>query len=314
MFVFLVMALVPVRLCGESLAEETEITIACELTRPPSLGEVPVFGKTKECEESKGTYHYKLWLPKGYNAAPQRRWPCMFIVSAGGNAKMGQMAGWLKANSYIVVMLVESKNGPWAPIVGNFLAAHDDVVKRVRIQEGLKFATGMSGGARASSMFVQLRPGFCSLILQGAGAAYDPQNRYVSTGLRQNSALHIAMTIGRKDNNFVEADRMKKLIPSNRFLVLEFDGGHMWAPADVFEKAIAWTEQCVYDNGATNPASRPLYLARFGVLTDKFGAATTPAERSKAAEAALAYVRTRNLTGDPVIASQLATLRAGKAP
>jgi hypothetical protein len=243
MFLFLAMALAPVRLCGESLAEETEITIACELKNVPRQGEVVVFDKAKDCEDCKGTYHYKLWLPEGYNAAPLRRWPCMFIASAGGNAKMGQMAGWLKAKGYIVVMLVESKNGPWSPIVGNFLAAHDDVVKRVRIQEGLKLATGMSGGARASSVFVQLRPGFCGLILQGAGSASDSHGRYYNNALRQNTALHTAMTIGRKDKNFVEADRMKKAMPPNRFLVLEFDGGHVWAPADVFEKAIAWVEQ-----------------------------------------------------------------------
>ncbi len=314
MFVFLAMTVVPARLCAEPLAEETEISITCQLMQAPSIGQVPVFAMTKECEECKGTYHYKLWLPKGYNAAPQRRWPCMFMASAGGNAKMGQMAGWLKANRYIVVMLVESKNGPWAPIIGNFLAAHDDVVNRVRIQEGLKFATGMSGGARASSMFVQLRAGFCGLILQGAGAAYDPQNRYAATGLRQNAALYIAMTVGRKDNNFGEANRMKNLIPSNRFFAVEFDGGHVWAPADVFGKAITWTEQCVYDTGTTNPVLRPIYLTRFGVLADKCVAATTPEKRSKAAEAALAYARLRNLAGDPAVAAQLAALRTGKAP
>ena len=89
----------------------------------------------------------------------------MFIASPSGNASMGAMAERLKSGGYVVVMLVESKNGPWGPIVGNFLAAHDDVVQRVRIQEGLKFATGMSGGARASSVFVQARPGFAGLIL-----------------------------------------------------------------------------------------------------------------------------------------------------
>jgi hypothetical protein len=107
---------------------------------------------------------------------------------------------------------------------------------------------------------------------------------------------------------------MRKVVPSNRFHVLEFDGGHVWAPADVFEQAIAWVEQCVYDAGTTNFALRPIYLARFAVLADKFGAATTPPDRSKAADAALAYARLRNLAGDPTVASQLAALRTVKTP
>src|SRR4051794_5358417 len=154
---------------NQPLPEESETTITCELAEAPRANQVPVFDTQKQAEDAKGTYHYKLWLPKGYNADATRRWPCMFIMSAGGNASMGLMAAWLKANGFVVVTLAEARNGPWEPIVGNFLAAHDDVTKRVRIAEGRKFATGESGGARGSSVFVQLRPGFTGLILQGAG-------------------------------------------------------------------------------------------------------------------------------------------------
>ena len=98
---------------------------------------------------------------------------------------MGTMQGYLKANGFVVVMLLDAKNGPWEPIVGNFLAAHDDVVKRVRIEEGKKYATGMSGGGRASSVFVQIRPGFCGLVTQGAGASFDGKNDYQIAGIKK---------------------------------------------------------------------------------------------------------------------------------
>lgn len=290
--------------------EETETLIACQLTHAPRLNEVPVFALSKECEECKGTYHYRLWLPKGYHAAPQRRWPCVFVASGGGNPKMGPMAGWLKSNGYIVVMLVESKNGPWAPIIGNFLAAHDDVTKRFRVQDGWKVAVGMSGGARACSVFVQIRRGFCGLILQGGGLAFDAQNRYIVAGLRQNEALRIAMTMGRSDFNRSEAERVKNLIPAHRFLLLEFDGGHVWAPPEVFEKAIAWIEHGLCEDGPTLTARRPVYLTRFAILADKANAAAEPAERRKNAEAAIAYAHARNLLGDPAVAAQVATWRA----
>ena len=62
------------------LLEEKETTIECELKEAPSVGEVPVFESQKEAKATIGTYHYKLWLPKGYNSEPQRRWPCAVAV------------------------------------------------------------------------------------------------------------------------------------------------------------------------------------------------------------------------------------------
>jgi hypothetical protein len=234
----------------QPLVEEKEITITCELKVAPRVGEVPVLQSAKECEGAKGVYHYKLWLPKGYLADSQKRWPCLFIAAAGGNAKMGNMAAWLKTNGYVVVMLVESKNGPWEPIIGNFLAAHDDAVKRARILEGAKVATGMSGGARASSVFVQLRPGFSGLILQAAGAAFDGQNRYHVAGLKRNPNVHVALTMGDQDKNHGEVARMKAALGGSRLRVYSFKGGHEWAPAPVFEEAAEWIQSQMPKRGA----------------------------------------------------------------
>ena len=227
----------------EPLTEEKEVTITCELTQLPKKTEVVVFNSAKDGDAAKGVYHYKLWIPKGYNADQQKRWPCMFIMSPGGNAAMGNMAGYLKANGYVVVMLVESKNGPWGPIVGNFLAAHDDVVKRARIAEGQKFATGMSGGARGSSVFVQARPGFAGLILQGAGPSFDEKNGYNVSGIKRDPKMVVAMTMGVTDSNKSEVARTDAVLSKARFRSFEFPGGHTWAPAEVFEQAMAWIKE-----------------------------------------------------------------------
>lgn len=224
----------------QPLSDEVETQITCELTQAPRYSEVPVFDSDKDAQKTLGTYHYKLWLPKGYNADPNKQWPCMFIMSPGGNATMGRMMNYLKSSDFIVVMLVEAKNGPWEPIVGNFLAAHDDVIKRVRIAEGKKYATGFSGGARGSSVFVQLRPGFCGLILQSAGPAFDDKNNYHVAGIQKNPQLRIAMTMGSSDGNKIETDRMKKLFDGQNFAVFNFTGGHFWAPPEIFEKAMSW--------------------------------------------------------------------------
>ena len=101
---------------GAGLREEANLWVTCALREAPRPGEIPVLPWKKDCEDATGIYHYKLWLPHGYLAQPHRHWPCVFIASPFGNARMGNMAESLK-RTHVLVMLVESRNGP--------MAAHD---------------------------------------------------------------------------------------------------------------------------------------------------------------------------------------------
>ena len=163
-------------------------------------------------------------------------------MSAGGNAGMDATADHLKAKGYVVVMVVDSKKGPWGPVVGNFLAAHDDVIKRVRIDETKKFATGQSGWARGNSLVVQARLEFVGLILQAAGPA-SVRGAYDTRGIRGNPRLYVAMTMGDTDRSKDEVDRTKAAINvPTRFQAFPFKGSHMWAPKEVIEPALTWVE------------------------------------------------------------------------
>ena len=292
------------------LAEEKEATIECELTQNVPHSSVPVFSSPKDSESAKGTYHYKLWLPKGYLADPQRCWPCMFIMSPGGNASMGSMAARLKSDGFVVVMFVEAKNGPWPPIVGNFLSAHDDVIKRVRIQEGLKFATGFSGGARGSSLLVQLRPGFTGVICQGAGFFYDDKKKYYVAGVRKIPGFAVALTMGDKDNNSRELGELKSALGPVPLHEYPFAGTHQPAPADVFNEALTWVEQQVYVEGPTRAELMPVYLNYFKQHADALNAATSAWEKFKIADSMLTFARARNLTMNTGVAAQIRELQA----
>jgi len=180
-------------------------------------------------------YHYQLWLPADYASTPTLARPTLFIAAPGGKATMGEMADWIRRHGYIAVMLEESRNGDWEPTVGNFLAAHDDVVKRVRVAEGRKVATGLSGGARACSVFVGLRPGFGGLLFQAAGyATVGPNGASPLPGIK---APALAATFGEKDPNYAEGPRMKRLF-GDRMELFEFRGGHQWAPKETVEEAL----------------------------------------------------------------------------
>ena len=285
----------------QALPEEKEITIACELTTVEPKANVPVFDSANDSEAARGSYHYKLWLPKGYLADPQRRWPCWFIMSPSGNAGMGAMGARLKSAGYVVVMPQEAKNGPWVPIVGSLLATHDDVVKRVRIQEGLKFATGFSGGARMSALLAEMRPGFSGLYLQGAGLP-PKGNGYHTAGLTKIPGLAVAIAVGAKDSNLREVKAVQAALPGARFLPLSFDGGHAWAPAESFDKALPWIEQQVYAEAPARPEMKPVYAGYFKQRHAEWTALAVPWERYRTGDAVLTLARTRGLTTDAALA------------
>ena len=207
----------------EALKDGTETRITC------------AFKGTGKLAAMSGTYHYKLWVPEGYSADPKKTWKTIFIADPSGKAKLGAMGDWIKAHGYIAVMLEESKNGPWEPTIGNFLSAHEDVVKRMRVADGKKVATGFSGGARASSLFVTLVPGFGGLIFQGAGCSdVNPDGSYVIKDIKVKA---VAGTFGKSDMNYKEAAKLKKSF-GTRIDVFEFEGGHQWAPKEVVEQAL----------------------------------------------------------------------------
>lgn len=282
------------------LAEEKETTIECELKDAPHQSEIPVYKDPADPAKTPGVYHYKLWIPKGYNEDAQRRWPCFFVMSPGGNAGFATMKDRLRGGGYVVVMLEEAKNGDWPPIIGNFLAAHDDVVQRVRIQEGLKFATGQSGGARASSVFAQIRPGFSGLIMQAAGASYEKDtDHYNVAGLKRNTGLWIALTMGDHDGNKSEIDPLTRQLGAAHLKIWMFPGGHAWAPAGTFNEALDWIEHKIYFEGPAQLALQPAYSQYFKNHLATLQAATTPWEKYKLGNDLLLFTQARGSALDP---------------
>ncbi len=195
----------------------------------------------QKMKAAKGPYHYNVYLPKGYSQSPEVQYPCIFIASPSGGASMGAMEGWIKSHRFIAIMLIESKNGPWGPILGNFLAAHDDAVKRFRILKDFKFATGFSGGARASSVFTAIHSGFGALILQGAGAWSYDSNGYLF--LKKNSKIVTGALFGDGDGNLKERKTIESHIKKSDLKVKVFSGNHQWAPMNDIEEVLDWCWQ-----------------------------------------------------------------------
>ena len=218
--------------------------------------------------------HYRLHLPADYHDGKGKTYPVMFIAAPGGNAEMGPMRDILHRDRWIVAMMVESRNGSnlW---VANFAAAYNDLMQRARVQKTMLFCTGMSGAAKVCSVYPQIRPGFRGMILQAAGPWGHKTFRQPA-----NANLIVYGTFGTHDPNFHHARSLRVSLPDGvRRMVEIWQGGHSWAPSDVFARALTWTVAAACDVDRYDPADREAYRWRVVNQLAEFKAGASTIER-----------------------------------
>ena len=250
--------------------------------------------------------HYRLHLPADYHDGQDKSYPVMFIAAPGGNAKMGPMRDILERDRWIVAMMVESRNGSniW---VANFAAAYNDLMQRARVQKTMLFCTGMSGAAKVCSVYPQIRPGFRGMILQAAGPWGHKTFRQPA-----NAKLIVYGTFGTHDPNFYHARSIRVSLPDGvRRMVEIWQGGHSWAPAEVFSRALDWTTAATFDVDQYDPALDEAYRWRISNQLTAFETSDTAIERHVlAAELRSAMTTWHTALGEGLIARVNATLAA----
>jgi hypothetical protein len=290
------------------LSEGQMTQISCEYNEPKEKASA-----LQGLKPAIGTWHYRVFIPEGYAADPSRRYPCLFVTHASGNAELWGFESWIKKHRWLAVMLVESKNGPWEPIMGNFLAAHDDAVKRLRIQDGWKVATGMSGGARASSWFAILRPGFRGVFLQGAGVASGgtaPRGHILEAYDRQPD-LGVFMTVGDQDSNRGEVELLQKLKPARLpFEVAVFSGGHVKAPQNLAEQGMDWLTDHLWARAKGDMTQKDFVAGQAEILAAALSSAPTEMERYRQIQRLIGWVRDFSLSAHPKLKPLLPELSA----
>jgi hypothetical protein len=139
----------------------------------------------------------------------------------------------------------------------------------------------------------------------GQGGSYKVDN------LRKMPGFLVAMTMGESDSNKSEVAVVKSALPgSAKFQPFTFSGGHVWAPADVFEKALTWMERQIYAEGPARPELKAVYVSYFNQQHASYAALTIPWERYQAASALADLARVRNLSGDTSVAPRLREIQA----
>lgn len=226
------------------LPEGKETMITCH----PPIGDIPLI-KTFNADNDpalRDNFHYRLYLPKGYNENPKKQYPVLFIQSPGGNAKFVSMGKRLKKDGWIVAMLKEASNKSTNSI-NCFLAVHDDVIRRCRTAKGAKFITGMSGGARNTSLYALLRPGVRGIFMQAAGIVWGMEQGCHLRYEDYPTHIYVAGLFGNKDCNKVEGPRFHRgFTDVAQYKMFGFSGGHTWCKPKAFDEAMNWMERKVF--------------------------------------------------------------------
>jgi len=256
-----------------------------------------------------GAYSYRLYLPPGYYEHPDFHYPALFKMSPDGNAGIGNFQSHAQEEGWIVVMLMEAKNGSWGPIYGDMLATYADVVaKGLRIQPGLQFATGFSGGGRGSSIFTQICPGFDGELLQGAGFAVD-NGKYHLDGIPREHPYAVFMTMGLKDSNRKEIDQLKSQLSGIPFKAATFEGGHMWAPPALVVRGLDWLVEQAFSGDSISDDLRRCGMRQFGFLAKRWNNETDEAQKADEAGGLAALGDKLNFPSNSAEATELQKIK-----
>jgi len=290
---------------AENLPEDAISDLTCTYTRGETVN------ASIRVKATPGTYRYRVYIPKGYNdpAHAAMKYPCLFICAGGGNPNLQTMSDWVKHHRWLAVMVSDAKNGPWEPIFGALLGTHDDAMKRLRIQDGLKFATGFSGGARMTGHGVGMRRGFVGCIMH---CQYAHESR-----ARDIRGIAWVGLYGAQDklvplSSVPHADRQY----SRCLWRYEIHGGgHAWAPRELTERALDWVASQAYGRARL---TREQALHRALPDIEAFRSADSAGQRCVHASRALPLAMKYRLAGDELDATlasmkQLLASPAGKA-
>ena len=188
---------------------------------------------------------YALYLPSTYTR--DRAWPILYAFDPGGQgarpvklaAGPAERFGWIVAGSN------NSRNGPMPEIQAAVAAIVQDTGSRFAIDARRVYATGFSGGARvATGLAMGCRGCVAGVFAQGAG---------LPAGATSADALDAAWfaAAGERDMNYAELFQLEQELlkrgARQRFRV--FSGGHEWAPAPVWDEALAWFELLAMKDG-----------------------------------------------------------------
>jgi dienelactone hydrolase len=214
---------------------------------------------------------YALYLPAAYT--PQKSWPIVYAFDPGaqGDIPVRRYHDVAEKYGYILAGSNNSQNflgNSEATAIEAILA---DTEERFSLDPKRIYTTGFSGGARVATLVALRCTGPCKVAgVMASGATYPTNISPTPT----DSFLYF-MALGDTDFNYPEfvQTRLAKERLGSPYRLRMFPEPHQWAPASVFEEAVAW-----FQLGAMRSGTIPKDEAFIAEQRKKTAAEATQAE------------------------------------
>lgn len=256
----------------------------------------------------KGVCHYQLYLPSGYGKEKERKYPVLFIASAKAEPYMDNVKARAERDGWIVVMLMDSKSEDplW---LGNFVGAHDDVVKRVRVLEDVKVATGSKGGGNCASVYGAYRTGFRGYIGQGS-CFWSDRSSHRYDAAKQNRDFVVYQILGPQHVSFRCREDVKRGVPKSAHHWSEcVEEGGTWARTEEMDCAFDWMERQVFIEARMAKVSREAALWHHENKLTALEQAKSAFDRYELMEYISALAKKQKLTSDEAVRDKLAAFK-----
>lgn len=219
-----------------------------QVQSPPGA-EGPAIGKVIDrvpCA-SDSTETYALYVPSSYQA--EKAWPIIYTFDpeARGDTPVHLYKDAAEKFGFILAASNNSRNFQNGSGMKAAQAVWEDTHRRLKIDPRRVYMMGFSGGARVATQMALVceNCNVAGVIAHGAGYPVSPH---------PSEKDHFAYFsfIGEQDFNWPEIMdlRRQKEEWGNPYRLRIFAGGHQWAPASVFDGALAWLQLKAMQNGS----------------------------------------------------------------
>lgn len=209
------------------------------------------YGNTHVVCQADPTQSYELYIPSSVPGTGPNS--ILYVFDPGGDGKslLLFVADAAAQNGWIVAASNNSKNGPWVDIFEAQDAILLDTETRLDLDPSRRFATGFSGGARASLALAFRYPEkICGVLCMGAGWP-------INTDLEPSTdRLIVRILIGTEDGNYdYDVPETEGALVNNniRCQVDTYNAGHVWPPTSMVSTAASWLNE----NAETYPNDGP---------------------------------------------------------
>jgi hypothetical protein len=181
---------------------------------------------------------YSLFLPSHFS--PDRQWPIIYAFDPGARGQLAveTIRAAAEKYGYMVAGSNNSRNGPQGGATEAAKAMWEDTQQRFPINEHRRYFAGMSGGARVAMALAWSCNGCVAGVI--ANAAGFPSG----SGLRRPLQFAYFAAVGNADFNYSEFVDLRRQLQGTGapYRIWVFEGGHDWAPPEVWLEALNWMD------------------------------------------------------------------------